>query len=562
MTLSVPLSRIGRLAAVIAFVVTTIAAGETATSGDGRIAPSHPGVRHHPMRPMRDNTGAMMRGARHEAQTTNWSGYFVAQYQTGQSYTSAQGTWTVPTSSFSGSGSRTSTTQYSATWVGIGGTCTDAQCSGNGDQTLIQLGTEQDASKFGGPDYYAWYEMLPADSVTIPYPVQPGDRITASLQCTASCSSANQTWSLSMTDYTQNWSWSQSFVYASSELSTEWIEEATSLCNNDGSNCTVEPLADFGTLSLGPGTTNGANPFLTLAQNGIEMNQNAGITAQPSSPYLGDNFASCWGDGSFTPCSFTPSTGSLVASVLPSSRSVKDGSTATAFATIINTGSTTASDCAVGLGTNIGGAFTYQTTNSSSNASTGSANTPIDVPAGGVQSFVLSLTPGTTFAATDIDLQFYCATAGMAPIDTGLDTLLLGSSATSTPDVVALSATPSGDGILDIQGTGGSAAFALATVNVGSAASGDLTVSAGTGSASLPLSFTLCQTSPSTGQCAATPAGSVSASFPAEATPTFSVFVQASGTVAFDPANNRIFVKISDSAGNIRGETSVAVRTR
>ena len=38
---------------------------------------------------------------------------------------------------------------------------------------------------------------------------------------------------------------------------------------------------------------------------------------------------------------------SLVASVLPTSRSVEVGSTASAFATILNTGSETATDCSI-----------------------------------------------------------------------------------------------------------------------------------------------------------------------------------------------------------------------
>jgi hypothetical protein len=38
--------------------------------------------------------------------------------------------------------------------------------------------------------------------------------------------------------------------------------------------------------------------------------------------------------------------------------------------------------------------------------------------------------------------------------------------------------------------------------------------------------------------------------------------VTASSTVAFDPANNRIFVTFTDSTNAIRGETSVAVETQ
>ena len=53
---------------------------------------------------------------------------------------------------------------------------------------------------------------------------------------------------------------------------------------------------------------------------------------------------------------------------------------------------------------------------------------------------------------------------------------------------------------------------------------------------------------------------SVTVLIPANGTPTFSVFASAMGNVPFDPANNRIFVRFSDSGGVTRGATSVAVR--
>lgn len=45
-------------------------------------------------------------------------------------------------------------------------------------------------------------------------------------------------------------------------------------------------------------------------------------------------------------------------------------------------------------------------------------------------------------------------------------------------------------------------------------------------------------------------------------TPTFAIFIGAAGTVPFDPARNRVFVRFNDSAGVTRGSTSVAVRTQ
>jgi hypothetical protein len=48
----------------------------------------------------------------------------------------------------------------------------------------------------------------------------------------------------------------------------------------------------------------------------------------------------------------------------------------------------------------------------------------------------------------------------------------------------------------------------------------------------------------------------------ANATPTFGIFVQATGNVPFDPAGNRIFVRFKDGGNVTRGSTSVAARTQ
>ena len=73
----------------------------------------------------------------------------------------------------------------------------------------------------------------------------------------------------------------------------------------------------------------------------------------------------------------------------------------------------------------------------------------------------------------------------------------------------------------------------------------------------------MCQTN-AQAQCTnpATPAASVNLTIAANATPTFSIFVHGSGTVANDPAANRVFVRFKDSGGVTRGSTSVAVRTQ
>ena len=76
----------------------------------------------------------------------------------------------------------------------------------------------------------------------------------------------------------------------------------------------------------------------------------------------------------------------LVAAVLPESRSVEIGATATAFTTMINAGPGTASSCAITPQTVIPASFLFQTTDLSTNALTGTANTPVGIAQGASQS--------------------------------------------------------------------------------------------------------------------------------------------------------------------------------
>ena len=250
----------------------------------------------------------------------------------------------------------------------------------------------------------------------------------------------------------------------------------------------------------------------------------------------------------------------LVAAVLPSSRSVLVGTPATTFATIINAGSVTATSCGISRITSIPATFSYQTTNPATNQVIGSPNTPVAIAAGAAQTFVFALTPTGPISSTDVQLSFDCTNSNPAAINSGLNTLLLSASATPIPDIVALAATPTNDGIVNIPGTSGAGAFAVATVNVG--ASGSIIASADTGSASLPVNISLCQTNPATGQCISAIDSTVTTTINANATPTFGIFIQGNGNVTFDPAANRIFVRFKDSGGVTRGSTSVAVRTQ
>ena len=254
---------------------------------------------------------------------------------------------------------------------------------------------------------------------------------------------------------------------------------------------------------------------------------------------------------------------SLVAAVLPGARSVTDSETATIFATMLNASGTALNGCQIALPTATTRLLNlaYQTTNSSTNALTGTPDTPVSIPAGGAQSFLLSFSlnenTGAPLSAIGQQLLFACDNVDPAAVEQGVNTADISFSPTPVPDVIALGAVSSNNGILDFAQSG-AGAFAVATDNVGSA--GTLTVSVDTGSTILPLTLTLCATNASA-QCLAPPAASVSQSFAAGASPTFSIFATAQAPVAFEPATSRIFVRFKDSSGASHGSTSVAVET-
>ena len=249
----------------------------------------------------------------------------------------------------------------------------------------------------------------------------------------------------------------------------------------------------------------------------------------------------------------------MVASILPSTRSGKIGTTLTAFVSVINTGATTAFKVILRPTGGLAALFAYQTTDPQTNALTGTLNTPVDIPPGQIQTYVIALTPYGAFDPTDLELGYEGTnTDPVAPIS-GLNTLLVSAALEPIPDLVALAATAGNNGIVDIPGATGTGAFSVATVNLG--APGQITASADTGGVALPLTLLVCQTNPATGLCVSPVQESVTILIGAGETPTFAVFAAASASVTFDPAHNRIFFRLKDTLDAIRGGTSVAPRT-
>jgi len=255
-------------------------------------------------------------------------------------------------------------------------------------------------------------------------------------------------------------------------------------------------------------------------------------------------------------------TSPIVSAILPGGRSVTTSTTATVFSTLLNTSSTVLANCSIALpsGTVDGITMHYQSTDPATNLPVGQQDVPVTIPANGASTFVLSFRGATALSTLTQQLVYSCSGTPTTTVVTGVNTVDLLFSASPVTDIIALSATLSGDGIVTVPLSGSAEApFTLATYNNGAA--GLIIASVDTGGVVLPVTATICQSDPVTAQCLAPAASSISVGFPANSIPTFSVFVKASGSVPFAPASSRLFVRFNDSSGVSHGVTSVAVQT-
>ena len=270
---------------------------------------------------------------------------------------------------------------------------------------------------------------------------------------------------------------------------------------------------------------------------------------------------------------FRPEAPRVVSSVLPITRSVQNGTAATAFATIINpaAGGNTATQCGLRLAGATPAQFSYQTT-TPANALSGTANTPVDIASGAAQNFVFSVTSAADFAdnqglpqasannETDLFIEAFCTNRRSAEFFLGLNSLTFTSSTTAVPDIVAL-ATSGDPGRVNVPTTGAFVGvFAVAISNVGAA--GTITASADTGGRAIAVqNIEICPTD-ALGACTSPRAATAQFNVGANGTATFGVFVRGNGqAIENNPAQNRVFVRFNEGA-NARGATSVAVRTQ
>lgn len=205
-------------------------------------------------------------------QSSNWSGYA----DMGSGFSAVNGNWTVPTVSC------TSSTSYSAHWIGI---------DGASSSTVEQDGTEADC--IGGvASYDAWFEMYGDTAVnsgnevelsTTTYPVFPGDAMTASV------SVVSNVWTLAISDngstaHPHTWSFNQNETFAAAQSSAEWVVERPELCSIF--HCSLATLANFGSVTFTNATatdnaTTGSISATSYA--GIEMVNGSTPIAVPGS---------------------------------------------------------------------------------------------------------------------------------------------------------------------------------------------------------------------------------------------------------------------------------------
>ncbi|HTU31866.1 MAG TPA: G1 family glutamic endopeptidase [Solirubrobacteraceae bacterium] len=179
--------------------------------------------------------------------STNWSGYAV--HRSGVDFRTATASWRQPSATC-----LSQTATYSSFWVGIGGYRKTSDA-------LEQIGTELDCSTTGAQTSSAWYELVPSAAHTIHMTVDPGDLMSA----TVTVDGTHVT--VTLKDRTRGTEFTRTIHDRTLDVtSAEWIVEAPSECS--GSNCSVLPLADFGTarfLSAGATTTTGVTRSLTRA---------------------------------------------------------------------------------------------------------------------------------------------------------------------------------------------------------------------------------------------------------------------------------------------------------
>lgn len=217
--------------------------------------------------------------------TPNWSGF--AACCTPTLVSDVIGSWTVPAVTCS---SQYSSERMAYVWVGIDG------AGRNASSTIEQIGTSSGCNAGNTtPVYFGWYEWYPAlpRRLPSPYPVIPGDRVTAEVkwdgsQFIASIIDQSEHWSVQRTNST--------IARMASRASAEWIVEAP----ENLTTSSIVPLANFDKVffegcSVTIGQDSGPIGQFSLTQYTM-VDSNSYLKAGPMLPFYNDgtSFSVWW----------------------------------------------------------------------------------------------------------------------------------------------------------------------------------------------------------------------------------------------------------------------------
>jgi hypothetical protein len=246
----------------------------------------------------------------------------------------------------------------------------------------------------------------------------------------------------------------------------------------------------------------------------------------------------------------------LRSAMLPTSRRVEVGAPATAFMTVINVADVDGVNCRIQHHGPNRDWFTYQRTDAATNAAVGNPNEPVNIPAGGFQTFVVSLTLPEAINPATFSPIASCDNIPFAEVTPGLNSLNLDTRGAAESDIIALAATIGNTGVVDIPDDR-RGVFSVATVNLG--ATQMVNVRAVSLAPEMPATAQICQTD-SGGACIEPPVDVLTLEIEAGAAPTFGVFIRTDYPTPFSPRNRFQFQIYGNGVFDIVGSTSVAVR--
>ena len=250
---------------------------------------------------------------------------------------------------------------------------------------------------------------------------------------------------------------------------------------------------------------------------------------------------------------------SPLSAALPLARSTQVNETVAAFVTLINRTDQQMQGCAITFNADLPATLSYSPTNPTDNSISGPADELFDLNPSETKTFVVSMTPSADFLSQRLDTVYECGNAPRTRSVRELNSLVLASSVTPVPDILALSATTTNDGIAGLD-SNNQTAFSVASLNLGAASSSILVEAIPTlGLAAFTTS--ICETDPATGECIGATVAGLNVSFGALQERTFAVFVTSNQPIGPLYDIRRVRVQFTDSSGELRGSTSVAVVT-